>query len=116
MTGIPNSYGKRGPSLQSIGVTNVKEVMTSTLTPQGKGITQRRNRLSHQNSKKPTMGSLKLTQRDETLLENEDDEETKKTKEIMKGVMDDMFGVTEEIPENTYMNIVNKMKEIYDRL
>ena len=48
--------------------------------------------------------------------EDEDDEETKKTKEIMKGVMDDMFGVTEEIPESTYMNIVNKMKEVYDRL
>ena len=54
------------------------------------------------------------TEGDETLLE--DDEETKITKEMMKGVMDDMFGVTEEIPENTYMNIVNKMKEIYDRL
>ena len=56
------------------------------------------------------------TEGDETLLEDEDDEETKKTKEIMKGVMDDMFGVTEEIPESTYMNIVNKMKEVYDRL
>jgi hypothetical protein len=56
------------------------------------------------------------TEGDETLLEGEDDEDTKKTKEIMKGVMDDMFGVTEDIPESTYMNIVNKMKEVYDRL
>ena len=56
------------------------------------------------------------TEGDETLLEDEDDEETKGTKEIMKGVMDDMFGVTEDIPESTYMNIVNKMKEVYDRL
>ena len=54
------------------------------------------------------------TEGDETLLE--DDEETKITKEMMKGVMDDMFGVTEDIPESTYMNIVNKMKEVYDRL
>lgn len=54
------------------------------------------------------------TEGDETLLE--DDEDTKTTKEMMKGVMDDIFEVTEDIPENTYMNIVNKMKEIYDRL
>lgn len=56
------------------------------------------------------------TEGDETLLKDEDDVDTKKTKEIMKGVMDDMFGVTEDIPENIYMNIVNKMKEVYDRL
>ena len=56
------------------------------------------------------------TEGDETLLKDEDDVDTKKTKEIMKGVMDDMFGVTEDIPESTYMNIVNKMKEVYDRL
>ena len=54
------------------------------------------------------------TEGDESLLE--DDEGTMTTKELMKGVMDDMFEVTGDIPENTYLNIVNKMKEIYERL
>lgn len=54
------------------------------------------------------------TEGDETLLE--DDEETMTTKQIMKDAMDYMFEVTEDIPENTYINIVNKMKEIYERL
>jgi len=54
------------------------------------------------------------TEGDETLLE--DDEETMTTKQIMKDAMDDMFEVTGDIPENTYINIVNKMKEIYERL
>ena len=54
------------------------------------------------------------TEGDESLLE--DDEGTMTTKELMKGVMDDMFEVTGDIPENTYLNIVNKMKDIYERL
>ena len=45
-----------------------------------------------------------------------DDEETKTTKETMKEVMDEMFEVSTDIPENTYMNIVNKMKQVYERL
>jgi hypothetical protein len=54
------------------------------------------------------------TEGDESLLE--DDEETKTTKDMMKEVMDEMFEVSSDIPENTYMNIVNKMKQVYDRL
>lgn len=45
-----------------------------------------------------------------------DDEETKTTKEMMKEVMDEMFEVSCDISENTYMNIVNKMKQVYERL
>ena len=54
------------------------------------------------------------TEGDETLIE--DDEDTKTTKELMKRVMDDIFEISEHVPENSYMEIVNKMKEIYDRL
>jgi len=53
------------------------------------------------------------TEGDQTLV---DDEETKTTKEMMKEVMDEMFEVSTDIPENTYMKIVNKMKEVYERL
>lgn len=53
------------------------------------------------------------TEGDQELL---DDEETKKTKEMMKEVMDEMFEVSCDISENTYMNIVNKMKHVYERL
>ena len=53
------------------------------------------------------------TEGDQSLL---DDEETKTTKDMMKEVMDEMFEVSTDIPENTYMNIVNKMKQVYERL
>ena len=53
------------------------------------------------------------TEGDQSLL---DDEETKKTKEMMKELMDEMFEVSSDISENTYMNIVNKMKQVYERL
>ena len=53
------------------------------------------------------------TEGDQELL---DDEETKTTKEMMKEVMDEMFEVSSDISENTYMNIVNKMKQVYERL
>lgn len=53
------------------------------------------------------------TEGDQRLL---DDEETKATKDMMKEVMDEMFEVSSDISENTYMNIVNKMKEVYERL
>lgn len=53
------------------------------------------------------------TEGDQELL---DDEETKTTKEMMKEVMDEMFEVSCDISENTYMNIVNKMKQVYERL
>jgi len=55
------------------------------------------------------------TEGDETLLED-DDEWTKKTKDMMKEVMDEMFEVSADISENTYMKIVNKMKQVYERL
>ena len=54
------------------------------------------------------------TEGDETLIE--DDEDTKTTKELMKGVMDDIFEISEHVPENSYIKIVNQMKEVYDRL
>ena len=54
------------------------------------------------------------TDGDPSLLQ--DDEETKTTKEIMKEVMDEMFDVSSDISENVYMNIVNKMKQVYERL
>jgi hypothetical protein len=53
------------------------------------------------------------TEGDQGLL---DDEETKTTKEMMKEVMDEMFEVSTDISENAYMKIVNKMKEVYERL
>lgn len=53
------------------------------------------------------------TEGDQGLL---DDEEIKTTKEMMKEVMDEMFEVSCDISENTYMNIVNKMKQVYERL
>lgn len=53
------------------------------------------------------------TEGDQRLL---DDEETKATKDMMKEVMDEMFEVSSEISENTYIKIVNKMKEVYERL
>ena len=40
----------------------------------------------------------------------------KLTKDMMKEVMDEMFEVSSEISENTYIKIVNKMKEVYERL
>lgn len=55
------------------------------------------------------------TQGDESLL-NEDNEETTTTKNMMKEVMDEMFMISDNISENTYMKIVNKMKEVYERL
>lgn len=53
------------------------------------------------------------TEGDQSLL---DDEETKTTKEMMKELMDEMFEVSSDISENTYMTIVNKMKQVYERL
>lgn len=53
------------------------------------------------------------TEGDQRLL---DDEETKATKDMMKEVMDEMFEVSSDISENTYIKIVNKMKEVYERL
>ena len=34
----------------------------------------------------------------------------------MKELMDEMFEVSSVISENTYMTIVNKMKQVYERL
>lgn len=53
------------------------------------------------------------TEGDPSLLQ---DEETKATKDMMKEIMDEMFGISEEINENAYMTIVNKMKQVYERL
>ena len=54
------------------------------------------------------------TEGDQGLL---DDEETKTTKDIMKEVMDEMFDVRHDISsENTYLNIVNKLQQVYERL
>ena len=55
------------------------------------------------------------TEGDDSLL-NEDNEETTTTKNMMKEVMDEMFMISDNISENTYMKIVNKMKEVYERL
>lgn len=68
----------------------------------------------HPEDEETYMGEYEIdTEGDQGLL---DDEETKTTKEMMKEVMDEMFEVSSDISENTYMNIVNKMKQVYERL
>jgi hypothetical protein len=60
------------------------------------------------------MGEYEIdTEGDQDLL---DDEETTTTKEMMKELMDEMFEVSSDISENTYITIVNKMKQVYERL
>jgi hypothetical protein len=61
-------------------------------------------------------GEFEIDTEGDTSLLQDEGEETKATKDMMKEIMDEMFGISEEINENTYMTIVNKMKQVYERL
>ena len=61
-------------------------------------------------------GEFEIDTDGDTSLLQDEGEETKATKDMMKEIMDEMFGISEEINENTYMTIVNKMKQVYERL